>query len=395
MIAPAEIQLKAGRSYQSFLQSWLRGEAYLPLRFPIGKLPDDFPRLRAAVQQLQATAKAQRGYGYHIETRQQQMRSLGMQTLPVAVVFETSEDFLRFIEKEHEFQRFQQDVMNIREQLPQLVDWMERYPKKVIAQHEFWPGLLSVCRYFLDHPRSKLYIRELPIDVHTKFVEEHMGILRELLEEVLPSESILPNALTFQQRFGLREGEPSVSVRFLDDQLHRRYGLPLDELSTPCSQFAQLDLRGQRCMITENKMTFLTLPPLSETFAILGGGFGVSILAAIPWLCESPIIYWGDLDAQGFQILSQLRSVFPHVISLMMDEQTFQTFSPFHVEGTPCSIRQLPHLTAEEHRLFLHLSERTLRLEQERISHAYALEGIKRCFLHTPLGKGETAGECL
>lgn len=347
MIAPAEIQLKAGRSYQSFLQSWLRGEAYLPLRFPIGKLPDDFPRLRAAVQQLQATAKAQRGYGYHIETRQQQMRSLGMQTLPVAVVFETSEDFLRFIEKEHEFQRFQQDVMNIREQLPQLVDWMERYPKKVIAQHEFWPGLLSVCRYFLDHPRSKLYIRELPIDVHTKFVEEHMGILRELLEEVLPSESILPNALTFQQRFGLREGEPSVSVR------------------------------------------------LSETFAILGGGFGVSILAAIPWLCESPIIYWGDLDAQGFQILSQLRSVFPHVISLMMDEQTFQTFSPFHVEGTPCSIRQLPHLTEEEHRLFLHLSERTLRLEQERISHAYALEGIKRCFLHTPLGKGETAGECL
>lgn len=308
MITLAEIQRKAERSYQPFLQSWLREEAYLPLRLPIGKLPDDFPQLRAAVQQLQGTAKAQRGYGYHIEMRQRQMRLLGRQTLPVAVVFETSEDFLRFIEKEHEFQHFQQGVMHIREHLPQLGGWMERYPKKVIAQHEFWPGLLSVCRYLLEHPHPKIYIREMPID-----------------------------------------------------------------------------LRGQRCMITENKMTFLTLPPLSETFAILGGGFGVSILSAIPWLCDSPIIYWGDLDAQGFQILSLLRSAFPHVISLMMDEQTFQTFAPFHVEGTPCNVRQLPHLTPEEHMLFLHLSDRTLRLEQERISHAYALECIKRCFLHTSL----------
>jgi hypothetical protein len=120
-------------------------------------------------------------------------------------------------------------------------------------------------------------------------------------------------------------------------------------------------------------------PPLSRTFALLGGGFGVSTLAAIPWLSQCPMIYWGDLDAQGFQILSQLRSFFPHVVSLMMDEQTLKTFSPFHIEGTLCIVRQLPHLTPEEHMLFLHLSEQTLRLEQERISHAYALECIQRC----------------
>jgi hypothetical protein len=122
------------------------------------------------------------------------------------------------------------------------------------------------------------------------------------------------------------------------------------------------------------------LPSLSETFALLGGGFGVSRLAAVPWLRECPIIYWGDLDAQGFQILSQLRSIFPHVFSLMMDEQTLQTFSSFHVEGTPSSARQLPYLTSEEHKLFLRLSEQKLRLEQERISHVYALECIERCF---------------
>ena len=54
-------------------------------------------------------------------------------------------------------------------------------------------------------------------------------------------------------------------------------------------------------MITENKMTFLTLPALPDAFALHGGGFKVSGLAAIPWLRECPIIYWGNLDAQGFQ----------------------------------------------------------------------------------------------
>jgi hypothetical protein len=186
MITFAEIQRKVGRSYQPFLQVWLRGEAYTPLRLPIGKLPDDFPQLRAAVQQLQTTSKAQQGYGYHIEMRQRQMRLLGLQTLPVAVVFETAEDFLRFLEKKDEFEQFQQDAHTIREQLPQLDRWMERYPQKVIAYHTFWPDLLMVCRYFLEHPQSDLYVRELPINVHTKFVEEHVGILRELLEELLP-----------------------------------------------------------------------------------------------------------------------------------------------------------------------------------------------------------------
>ena len=84
-------------------------------------------------------------------------------------------------------------------------------------------------------------------------------------------------------------------------------------------------------------MTFLTLPALPNTFALHGGGFKVSGLAAMPWLKECPLIYWGDLDAQGFQILSQLRAIFPHVAALMMNEATLQTFSDFCVAGMPCS----------------------------------------------------------
>src|SRR6266516_2725611 len=357
MITLEEMKQKVQRSYLAFLQSWMRGDPYIPLTIPVGKLPTDFVPLRAAVQQLQK-------------------RSLKTQTLPTRVVLETATNFIRMIEKESEFFHFQSDVALVREQVPQLEAWILSSPKKVIEQHGNWPALLAVCHYFMENLRPGLYIRELPLNVHTKFVEDHTGILRELLEHLLPPEAVLSNAPTFQQRFGLREAEPLIHVRFLDEQLEKQYGLPLNELCVPPSQYVHFDLQAQRCIITENKMTFLTLPALPKTFAILGAGFKVSSLAALPWLAACPIIYWGDLDAQGFQILSQLRTIFPHVVSLMMDETTFRTFSSFSVAGTPCPVRQLPNLTSEEHALFLRMVRDNIRLEQERISHRYALERI-------------------
>lgn len=377
MITPAEIRLKAERQYLPCVQGWVRGEPFVPLSFPAGKSATDFAGLRAEVQRLQAGEKSAGSLGYRLEWQTQQKRGLNTQTLPVRVWLDTLEDLLYLSGKTREFADFCQDVMLLRDQLPQLEGWVERSPRKLIEQHTDWPDLLTVCRYFLEHPRPGLYIRELPINVHTKFIEQHQGILRELLEEILPTEAFVAEAPTFQQRFGLREEEPLVRVRFLDNQLRQRYALPLDEISAPCSQLAELDFSGQTCMITENKMTFLTLPRLAGTFAILGGGFGVGALATIPWLRACPILYWGDLDAQGFQILSQLRAFLPHVTSLMMDEFTFATFATFSVPGTPCRARVLPFLTLEEHALFLRLAQETLRLEQERISHVYVLEQIR------------------
>ena len=93
-------------------------------------------------------------------------------------------------------------------------------------------------------------------------------------------------------------------------------------------------------------------------------------------MATCPIFYWGDLDAQGFQILSNLRALFPHVTSLMMDQETFAAFAAFSVPGTPTPVRQLPYLTEAERTLFLHLAEKNLRLEQERISHVYILKKL-------------------
>jgi hypothetical protein len=379
VLTPVDVWQKATRLYLPFLRAWLQGTPFLPLTFSAGKAPSDYLALRKSVHALQAQSREQRGYGYTLEYEVQQKRFSGQQTVPVRIIIATEPDFLRLIGKEEEFALFQEDVALIRERLPQLAAWMEHFPQKVIEQHGIWPDLLVVCLYFLEHPCPQLYIRELPITVHTKFIEQHRGILRELLEQVLPPEAMQPEATTFEQRFGLREKEPLVRVRLLDQQLLRRFGLPISDLSVPITQFDALDmLRGQRCIVSENEKTFLTLPLYKDSFALFGGGFMVQNLGRISWLADCPIIYWGDLDAHGFQILSSLRAFFPHVTSAMMDWETLSAFAEFCVAGTASPLRQLPHLTLDEQAIFLHLTENNLRLEQEHISHTYALGQLEQ-----------------
>ncbi len=381
MITPDAIRQKVARQYLACLRAWQRGEPYAPLSFPAGPASTDFALLRREVQLLQSEEKNASRPGYRIEYQVQRTRALHTQTLPTRVWLDTLEDLLCVLQKEQEFAFFQQDITLLREQVPQLIAWSERFPAKVLEWHSCWPELLAVCCYFLAYPRPGLYIRELPINVHTKFIEQHQGILRELLDELLPPETVNATASTFQQRYGLREEAALIHVRFLAEQLQERYAFPVNELALPAAQLAQLDFRSQTCIITENKQTFLALPHFEHTLAILGGGFKVGSLAALPWLQESPIVYWGDLDAQGFQILAQLRSIFPHVVSVMMDLATWNAFHEFSVPGTPCRVRQLPGLTAEEHALFVTLAESDQRLEQEHISHSYALARLQTCLL--------------
>jgi hypothetical protein len=124
-------------------------------------------------------------------------------------------------------------------------------------------------------------------------------------------------------------------------------------------------------------MTFLTLPPLADTFAIFGGGFLIERLQAIRWLEDCLLLYWGDLDAQGFQILSLLRGLFPRTISVLMDAPILSAFREYAVRGIASAAASLPHLTREEHALFKCLTREQLRLEQERIPLAYATARLR------------------
>lgn len=375
MINFTQIQQKACSRYPLFLRSFLTQENFFPFELSVGFLPKDYLALRTELTQLIDKSKQNLGYGYNLELESRKTHKHGQQSLPKRISIETEEDYLKLIQKEQEFLKFKADVNLIRVVIPELNQWLCQNPLEVIKYND-WHDLLKVCQYFQRNPKPNLYIRELPIQVHTKFIEQNKDILRRLLEAILPIEQLTSvegeRECVFEKRFSLRYREPTIRFRVLDRTIKARYSLPFFDISTPISEFRQLRLESHRFFITENLMNFLTLPAQNNGLALFGSGYAIQSLKSVAWLSQCPIFYWGDLDSDGFKILSQLRSHFPQTISIMMDIKTFETFQEFAVTDSSGGTVTLPYLTAEEQTLYAYLSLHRKRLEQEHISQDYA-----------------------
>ncbi len=88
----------------------------------------------------------------------------------------------------------------------------------------------------------------------------------------------------------------------------------------------------------------------------------------VPWLQSARVLYWGDLDAHGFAILSRLRGFVPGVRSFLMDRSVLEGHWNLAVpDEMPAPSFDWRMLTCEEYAVWELLRERRLRLEQERI----------------------------
>lgn len=380
MIAPEDIVRKAERQYRAVLRAWLAADDRFPMTFPLGKPASDLSARRREIDHLRRRSKEALGHGYALEWETVNQRTLGRQTIPRRAVIADLDDYLALIRKRTEFDAFTADAERIRRRLPALADWLSENPHRVIEHHGAWDDLLTVCRYFIDHPRPNVYIRELPIPVHTKFIEGHTRILRDLLDVLLTPSAIDTGKTEFAARYGLRDKPPLIRLRLLEGQLEWEHDLRLDDLSLPVEQAAHLlgdHLRPRRVIVVENLINFLTLPRLPNAVGIFGGGFGVHLLRGVDWLGQCALWYWGDIDAHGFGILSDLRGIFPHTRSVMMDRLTFDAHADYIVTGVSAADVRLDNLAAAERDLAEHVIAHQLRLEQEHIPHDYAVQALR------------------
>lgn len=324
MITSEEIKKKALRKYTDYLRNVAVGTTFQPIEIPCDKKASDtIAEYQKEYNDIRSLSKEVKGYGYSIEWKTIKNRILGTQDFPSKIKFETAEDFERFLQKVKEVDVFRKNVALIKGRFPKLQCWIEKYPLKVIDNSEYWSDILKVLDYFSKNPQPQLYIRELPIEVHTKFIEQHKALIGELLDIVI-KEYINTNEKEFEKRYNLRYDEPTVRMRLLDRTLAKKLFYGLDD-------------------ITE-------------------------------------LIYWGDLDAQGFEILSQFRSYFGQVKSLLMDKATFDNY--FEKEcGTPSKINVKLNLTTEEEELYQYIKVNNYRLEQEKIPQRYVIEQLK-CLLY-------------
>lgn len=384
MITPKEIKQKAINKYSAFLEAYLEGTDFFPLVIPSDKKPSmHYQSFLTEIDQIIEESKEKREFGYVIEWKEVSTQRFGNQSLPNLIKFEDETNYLRFIGKEKEFLQFKTNVRKILTTLPQLDIWICHRTSSIIKNANIWDDIIKVCKYFLDNPRPDLYIRELSINVHTKFIEENQAILRELLDDLIPS-FINKEESRFEKRFNLKYNEPLIRMLILDPSIAAANFSGISDLSIKQTDFERLNLAVETVIILENKTNFnniynfLTLPQLKNSLAVFGKGFGLGALKNASWLKQVEIYYWGDIDAQGFQILSQLRSYFSQVKSLMMDFETLKEFKDECVTGTLTNVSTLDNLTDEENLVFRHVKMNNIRLEQEKISYQYVREFISR-----------------
>ena len=369
MITPIEIKKKAANKYKTYLQSIVEGESFNPIVIVGDKKPNEnIVKFEEELTELISCSKEKKGYGYTIEYQTVKTKRHGIQDIPTSISFKAEYDYLKYINEETATAKFKKDITSILSSFPELKDWIYKYPIKVIEND--WESLLKVCNYFKAVPQPHLYIRELPIQVHTKFIENNKGIIRELLEIII-AEHINVDEKQFESRFNLKYDETLVRFRILDETISQQLFGGIDDISIPISEFQNIALPIHTVYIVENKMNMLTFPAQSNGIVVFGKGFGVDIMKNVEWLKTKKIYYWGDLDAHGFQILSEIRTHFKQVESFMMDRHTFDLFYEGD-KGTETNVEKDLCLTSEENEMFKYLKEYNLRLEQEKIPHEYA-----------------------
>ena len=381
MIKPEEIKEVALKWWQPFLISCMTNEPFFPKQIDrIGKVKSGdiisrFEVLQREIENLYVQSKNKTGLGYLVKTADKNFRRSGAHELPDAIEFESVEDYLHCTGKKKEWVRFQESYQLLSRHIPELKAWALANPTLLCSASTDWNSMIKICKYFLSNPRPDLYIRQLPVEVHTKFIEDNSYMLQSLLDFLIPMHIRNTTQKKFAERYYLKHDEPLIRIRILDKSL--AIGNGMMDISIRLSDFEKIEWACKNVLVAENKMNFLTLPHLTSSIAIWsGGGFNVSYLRNVQWLNTKSIYYWGDIDEHGFQILHQIRSYFSQTKSIMMDIDTFEKFQDFAGEGKKNAATTLFNLTNGEALLYQSLKKRFTgnRLEQEKIPQDYVEE---------------------
>ena len=230
-------------------------------------------------------------------------------------------------------------------------------------------------RWFAMHDPAGLTPRQVPVEgLHAKWLNTRQVLVKDLAGiDDLQLAAPHPARLHFT---------------YLDPE-HRRAGYRLHD-SASVGDVPTLAYRPQIVVISENKDTALYFPELPGAVSVEGVGKGGATAAKFAWLVNAPlVVYWGDMDADGLEILDGFRAAGVPARSILMDVDAYEEWQRFGTDldpkGRPLTSRDrlpVPHLTAGERALYERLIAPVLRgprrIEQERIPLHVALGHVQR-----------------
>lgn len=238
--------------------------------------------------------------------------------------------------------------------------------------------LLKVAEWYLEDPgRARdLTPRQVPIPgLHAKWLQSHLAAVQ---------------ALTGVDDMGLLASHPArIHFTYLDPS-HRAAGGRVHDSATVGDAFIPA-YEPEVVVISENKDTAIHFPPLEKGISVEGVGRGGKTVASFRWIRDAPVVvYWGDIDKDGYEILNGYRVDFARQLeSILMDPTTYEMFERFGTDFDPRGRELLPgapravdRLSDDERSVYLRLLDDQFRghrrVEQERIPLAHALEAVWR-----------------
>jgi hypothetical protein len=328
-------------------------------------------------------------------------RLIGSNEVPCRVLVDSPRQLWALLGVARQVETFLRLLDATRTAAPALVDWMTTYPIKVLAHEDRWANLVDTVVWIDRNATPDLYLRQVDVPgVDTKFIEQHRGLLAELLDRQLATDrvDVTHPPARFAERYRFRTKPVYVRLRALGHPpvvpdwpatppqraLRRAPAVlaPYSEATLRVDELAATPIEAARVFVVENETTYLALPAVADAVAVFGGGYALPSLRPLQWLHDRELFYWGDIDTHGFVILDRLRQVFPHARSILMDRDTLLGHrGHWGREPTPVKTT-LAHLRPGEADLYNDLVADTfgpsVRLEQERVRFG----DVKRALIH-------------
>lgn len=392
MITPKDIKTKALRKYKDFLCFEIDSlfesvDDFFPLVIQgnTGNVNDDLLQRQKELLLLINNSKQKIQTSYCLDTGITCSRKNGEQTYISKIYFETKEDYLGYIDEEHSYNCFC-DALNIIKSNNLLKNnelriWAKNHTKELCEQRneiDFWTNICLCVDWLNNNQDSNLYIREIPLPIHTKFMENNESLIKSL-----SSKADYPKS--FEKTFGLKEKPDYARFRILDENIELKLvSENVKECSISLDDFKRLNKvflsQIENVFIIENEMVYLTFPQINNSICLYGAGYRVNTIIDVDWLNTKTLYYFGDLDEHGFDILSSFRRFYPKIHSFCMSESVWDEHNQFAVEGKKLTKKENPeNLTNDERRLFNRIQGFLLnRIEQERISVAYIKDELRK-----------------
>jgi hypothetical protein len=236
--------------------------------------------------------------------------------------------------------------------------------------------LLSSAAWLAANDTTGLTARQVPIEgTHAKWLQAHHAVLRTLSGKPL----VLASRPT---RIGFTYLDPA--HRAAGGRRHDSY--TLGDTAPPAYS-------PSVAIISENKDTAVLFPEVLGGISIEGNGDAAARqLPEMSWLLDVPrLLYWGDIDADGFEIVNSLRAAGLAVDTILMDLVAYKRYEPYGTwtdktgKVLPASTaKTLVHLTDAERAVYQAITDpawhRVRRIEQERIGLGTARDAVLAAF---------------